>query len=172
MTIDEIIFKNFLYFTENKNDKIYYYLYPELISIIKSGIIQGINEEKYTIKMDDDIEIFERNRQTFENDSKLCSIIRGDKIDDFIEYVNQTNLSLSSQIKRSIYETYSIFNEKYPTLIEYATFFGSIQIMKYLNMNNIKLTPSIWLYAVHSNNPDILEFLEDKQILIDDRTFS
>ena len=65
-----------------------------------------------------------------------------------------------------------MFIEKDPTLLEYATFFGSIQIMKYLWINNVELTSSLWIYAVHSNNPEVIHFLEDKNIEFDDKTFS
>ena len=44
------------------------------------------------------IDNFERNRQKFENESNLCSIIREDLIVDFIQYVNKNNISLSSKI--------------------------------------------------------------------------
>ena len=46
--------------------------------------------------------------------------------------------------------------DKEPTIIEYASFFGSIQIFQYLFMNNVKLTDSVWLYGIHSNNSDLL----------------
>ena len=82
------------------------------------------------------------------------------------------NISLKSAINRSIFETNSIFNEKEPTLIEYAAFFGSIQIMKYLYINEADISTSIWLYAVHSNDAEIIQFLEDKNIKMDDKTFS
>lgn len=65
-----------------------------------------------------------------------------------------------------------MFIEKDSTLIECSAFFGSIQIMKYLDINNIQLKPSIWLYAVNSDNPEVIAFLEEKNIKMDDRTFS
>lgn len=39
-------------------------------------------------------------------------------------------------------------------------FFGSINIVKYLVGNNVELTPSIWIYAVHSNNIELLHYIE------------
>ena len=120
----------------------------------------------------EDIENFERNRQNYENEYKLCSLIRDDSVSDFIQYINERNLSFSTQIKRSFFETNSMFIEKDPTLIEYAAFFGSIQILKYLVIKDVELEPSIWLYAVHSDNAEIIQFLEEKKIEMDDRTFS
>ena len=48
--------------------------------------------------------------------------IRSDSIEEFIAYVNLTNLSLLTKIKPSIYETHSFLIDKEPTLIEYAAF--------------------------------------------------
>lgn len=53
---------------------------------------------------------------------------------------------------------------KEQTLIEYATFYGSIQIIQYSQYNNVSLTSSLWSYTVHSNNPELIHFLEEKQI--------
>ena len=55
--------------------------------------------------------------------------------------------------------------QKQPTLIEYATFFGSIQIIKYLNINGVKFTPSLWFYAIHSMNPEAIEILNENNII-------
>ena len=172
ITLDSIIFKYLLNYTVSKDDEIYYYFYPELKTVIKSGTIEGFDNTKYKIKMNDDIENFETNRQVFENDAKICSIIRDDLIDDFIQYVNETNISLSGKIRHSIFETNSILTEKDLSLIEYACFFGSIRIIKYLEINDVELTPSLWLYAVHSNNSEAIQFLLDKKIKLDDRAFS
>lgn len=61
------------------------------------------------------IENFELNGQKGENLSKLWSLIREDLVENFVQYVNETNISLC---KRSIFETNSMFIEKEPTLIE------------------------------------------------------
>ena len=49
-------------------------------------------------------------------------------------------------------------------LVEYAAFFGSIQIFKYLLVNQVKLIPSLWIYAIHSRNPEIIHLLEENNI--------
>lgn len=64
-------------------------------------------------------EIFQYLRkkcQIGENDDFICTLIRNDSIEDFVTYVNQTNLSLTSQIKPSIYETNSYLIDKEPAL--------------------------------------------------------
>ena len=37
-----------------------------------------------------------------ENDSHICQLIRDDSVEEFISYVNRTNISLSSKIIPSI----------------------------------------------------------------------
>lgn len=47
-----------------------------------------------------------------------------------------------------------------PTIIEYSSFYGSIQIFTYLHQNHIELTPSLWLYSIHGNSSEVVNFLE------------
>lgn len=67
--------------------------------------------------------------------------------------MNKTNLPLSNQIRESFFETNWLLNEKQPTLIEYAAFHGSLQIIKYLWFNHVDVNSSLWIYGIHSNNP-------------------
>ena len=50
------------------------------------------------------------------------------------------------------------------SLAEYCEFFGSFQIFQYLYKNDVQLEQSIWYYAVHSLNPEIIHFLESEDI--------
>ena len=75
---------------------------------------------------------YDENRKNGENENYICKLIRDDSIEDFIIYINRTNLPFSQRIKTSIFETNSYLLNNNPTLIEYAAFFGSIQIFKYL----------------------------------------
>ena len=50
-------------------------------------------------------------------------------------------------------------------LIEYAVYFGSNQIFNYLRKNGAELNSSLWLYAVHGQNAEIINFLEENKIL-------
>ena len=43
-------------------------------------------------------------------------------------------------------------------LIEYASFYGSVQIIKYLLLCKISLTESMYFYSIHSNNAEIINF--------------
>ncbi|KAK8895386.1 hypothetical protein M9Y10_023849 [Tritrichomonas musculus] len=109
----------------------------------------------------DSIEAFEEKRQIGENDSEICKLIRSDSVVDFIVYISQRNIKVSSQIPDSIYETNSFILKLRTTLIEYAAFFGSIEIFKYLRISKAEMSSSIWLYAIHGRNPEIIHILEE-----------
>ena len=111
-----------------------------------------------------DIESYKEKRRTGENDSYICQLIQKDLVNDFISYVNRTNFPLNSKIKKSIYETNIFLMDKTPKLIEYAAFFGSVQIFKYLIMNDVVMTSSLWPYVIHGNNADIFHMMEDQKI--------
>ena len=74
------------------------------------------------------------------------------------------NIQLSSQIKQSIFETNSFLLQNEPTIIEYDAFFGSKKIFNNIHSNGIELTPSLWLYAIHGNNSEIIHLLEENHI--------
>lgn len=138
------------------------------------------DNEEDLIDDDDKIpENFYEERKTGENGSFIAKLIQKDSVEDFISHVNRTNLSLKSKIKLSIYETNSFllklnkkrfceFNDNLlnddTSLIEYAVFYGSIQIFNYLRLSGVELTPSLWLYAIHGCNGEIIHILEENQI--------
>ena len=99
-------------------------------------------------------------------------MIRADSIDDFIIYVNRYNISLSSTINSSIFETNSfLLKNKKTTLIEYAAFFGSIQIFQYLRLNNVILSKRLWLYSIHGKNWELIHLLEECRVRPENGTF-
>ena len=70
--------------------------------------------------------------------------------------INYFDIIVSIKIKPSIFETNSFLIDKEPTLIEYATFFESIQIIQYFKYSQVPFTFSLWKYAVHSNNAELI----------------
>ena len=114
---------------------------------------------------------FEQKRKIGENENYIAELIKKDLIEEFITYVNKTNYSLNSEIGASIFETNNLLLKKKTTLIEYSAFYGSIQIFKYLYLNNVELTPDLWIYAVHSRNPEIFFVLESNKIKPIDTTY-
>ena len=88
-----------------------------------------------------------------------------DMIEEFITYVNKNDYSLNNEIEYSIFETNDfLIKHKDTTLIEYAAFFGSTQIFKYLYKNGAELKPNIWLYGIHSDNPEMIHLLLENGI--------
>ena len=160
------LFKNnFIKFDEYINDHLIStydyidYFQPELIS--------------YETKKSIEDAIFDEIREEGENHNYLCKLIRNDSVEEFIIYINKQNLSpKKTKIELTIFETNSfLIDKKDISLIEYAMFFGSIQIVKYLQLNDVDLNPSLWLYAIHSNNPELIHFLEENHVLPDDKTY-
>ncbi|KAK8843299.1 hypothetical protein M9Y10_025154 [Tritrichomonas musculus] len=141
----------------------FHFLYPTMKEFYEEEKQKQIEKDIFD-HYGDELPTFEEKCRIGENDSYLCSLIRSDSIEEFVSYVNRTNLSLSVKIDSSIYETNSFLIGKEPKLIEYAAFFGSIQIIQYLKYNNVPLTSSLWLYAVHSNSAELIHFLEENNI--------
>ena len=112
---------------------------------------------------------FHEFRKIGENESYICGLIRDDNAKDFVAWTNQKNFPLRSRIELSIYETNSFLlkklnesdSESGVTLMEYAAFFGSMQIIKYLQKKGVEIAPSLWLYAIHSQNAELIHFLEN-----------
>lgn len=107
-----------------------------------------------------DMKNFENNRKLGEDNSYICQLIRYDSIDEFISFTNQNNLSLSSKIQSSIFETNSLLMQK-----EYAAFYGSVKIFQYLQSNHIELTPSLWFYSIHGQKLDLIFNLEENNVI-------
>ena len=153
LTLDKKI--TTLIINKNEPNGIFYsnYFIPELKKFNQADKNLNI-QDNYLEFYNNDPEKYEEYRQKGENDSLICSLIRQDLVEDFISHVNRFQISLSSQISPSIFETNRLLNEKDPTFIEYACFFGSVQIFQYLFMNNVKIDESIQIYSIHSNNSD------------------
>lgn len=138
------------------------YFYPELKPFISKEEIENIKKN-----LGDSFEndIFEEKRKIGQNDSYLCEIIREDNIKEFAIYVNKYGFKkLSDKTNYSIFET-NPYLLKYDTnLIQYVVFFGAIQILRFMYTNNLNLNYTVWLCAIHSNNPEIIHFLEEKHI--------
>ena len=105
---------------------------------------------------------YEEKRLIGENDHYICELIRNDSINEFISFINSNNIS--DVIETSIFETNLFLLDKNPSLIEYSAFYGSINIFKYLYLMNFNIFPSIWFYAIHGKNNEIIHFLEEKRI--------
>lgn len=103
-------------------------------------------------------ELRERGR----NHHQIAEIIRNDEIQQFQEIIAQTNISLKSRIPYSFYEDCQFINNKndMPHLIDFASFFGSINIFKFLWINDVKGSSSTFNYAIAGGNYEIIHLLE------------
>lgn len=154
------------------------YFAPEINPFLNEQWFPKKNDwfENITKKLPDD---FYKLRKIGENESYICELIRKDMVEDFIAYLNRGNISRNAIISQSIFETNSFLIKKHEnideqsnnnydikgtTLIEYAAFFGSIQIFTYLKYEGVELTPSLWLSAIHGKNAELIRLLEDNHV--------
>lgn len=159
------------FITNYKYQQAYYphFFLPEFKNLFDEITLKNINETIQTLNQNqqtqvDDKNSFDQKRQIGENDHILYELIRNDSIDQFTSLVTEKNLPLSSTIEPSIFETNSFLINQKPTLIEYAAFFGSLKIFNFLRSKEIELTPSLWNFAIHGENLEILKILVDKKI--------
>ncbi|KAK8864106.1 hypothetical protein M9Y10_011802 [Tritrichomonas musculus] len=147
------------------------YFYPQIKNFItkeKKRQIENKISKLYPNALND----FEKKQENGENPNILCEMIRSDSIENFVAYVNENSISLKATIKQSVFETNSflIMNNK-QSLIEYAAFYGSIQIFQFLLFNKVELKPSLWLYSIHGKNAELIHLLEENQVPPPDNSF-
>ena len=138
------------------------YFYFEIKPFINDKKSIEIYNEIEIAKDQNFINYFKNNQKIGENESYLCSLLRQDSLDQFLSYSKNINLSFYSEIKPSIFETNIFLLTHRPTLIDYAAFFGSLNIFKFLFSQVIKepnYIQSCWLYAIHCPNETIIELL-------------
>ncbi|KAK8890285.1 hypothetical protein M9Y10_035058 [Tritrichomonas musculus] len=159
--IDEKISKKLIYKIEANGNGFYHFFYPEIKKFIGVQKVKDIQKE--LLAKDPNIfHNFEEKRLEGENEDFICSLIREDSVEEFIEYVNRKSISVNSEITPSIFETNPfLIDNKNTTLIEYSAFFGSLQIFQYLVLNGAELKPELWLYAIHSRNAELIHLLEN-----------
>ncbi|KAK8834744.1 hypothetical protein M9Y10_042907 [Tritrichomonas musculus] len=169
--------ENILYFI-NSYESVAPYFFPEFKKYFGNCqekynyIVRCLKKNHPNIFEEIEKDEFNEKRKNGESDSYLCELIQKDSVEEFISFVNRSNLSLSeTAIKLTCFETnFLILNEI--SMIEYAAFYGSIQIFQYLKMNGVQLTPSLWPYAIHSKNQEIIRLLEENKVEPEDKTFN
>lgn len=134
------------------------YFAPEMKFFMNRNWFNNCNEsvEEINKNLSED---FYKLRKIGENESYICELIRDDNCEDFIALVNRKNITLKSRIELSFCETNSFLikkqnesnkSENYrTTLIEYAAFFGSIQIIRYLKMAGVEIEPKCRAHPLH-----------------------
>ena len=173
ISIDEFTEKSLImnnFATNFKNYNFLSFFLPEIRGKLEEWRIEQIERNVPEVKGNPP-NVFDEKRRIGENDTFIAQVIRKDEIEDFVSYVTQSNLNLDSNIPFSSFESNPLLNGKDLSLIEYATFCGSIQIFQYLRLNNIKLKPSLWIYAIHSDNSDIIHLLEENEVVPEDKSY-
>lgn len=165
LSIDQNIF-NEMNTPEFEKYQYLYYFFPEAKDFIDSWTRIGMQNKLKKISTP---EKFELNRKNGENESNICKLIRNDSVDEFIILLNQNDITYKTAVPHSIFETNLFLYNSNLNLIEYASFYGSIQIFNYLlsktENNNEELDSSysrkLINFALHSNNDEIILFIQD-----------
>ena len=177
--IDEYIVSEI---TSEENFKKHYpeYFSPEIKQFLTDEFISKYKKRNKDLQKAENIqeikkevskEFYEKRKQG-ENDNYLCELIRLNDAKKFCVYVNKNYILLQSNIKESIFETNSIFLGKSDIkLIEYASFYGSNEIIKYMFINECGMTSNMWIYAVHAQNDELIKYLEDNHVLPPENNF-
>ena len=172
MIIDEHIF-SIITSSEYVRKNYCEYFQPEIKRFVTEENIGKYGSENKSLKDNKFIEVmnkeietnfYEKRREGL-NDDYLCELIRNNEIQEFIRFTEQRNLSLEICIKKSIFETNRLLTDKSDIkLIEYASFYGSNDIIKYIEKKGVELTSSMWIYAIHSCNAELIRYLEDNHV--------
>ena len=100
------------------------------------------------------------------HENYLYQLIRKDDLNEFQHVLSISSIDINSCVTFSLFEISSIINDylRLPRLIEYAAFFGSIQIFKYLLLNEAEVTSRLPEFAVAGGNYEIIHILEDMEL--------
>ncbi|KAK8878269.1 hypothetical protein M9Y10_005034 [Tritrichomonas musculus] len=154
---DEIVTTNLIYDINYK-----FYFYPEIKDYLDS---KELSKFKAKLPKYDEFEFKQEREKGVKND-ELMQIIRLDLIDKFTEKTNAEDrpFNFETEFCPSLFETNRLLNESEVSLTEYALFYGSSKIVDFLFRHKYKMNSSVWLYAVHSNNPYIMSLLMKQKI--------
>lgn len=160
VTISRRDFATFLFFSKELKEQVPSFYYGRLK---KSSIIRTFLKDETESEVD--------QRRIFEKDvDPLTKSIQNDDITDFQSILSHSNISINSKTHQSINKAIEFANDGYesPTLIEYAAYNGSLNIFKFLWMNDAKLPDNILKMAVLGGSYEIIHLLESKNITFDE----
>ena len=170
MIIDEYIFSIITTYVRKNYCE---YFQPEIKPFLTEENIEKycrkntiLKDAEFIERMNKEVEsdFYEKRREGM-NDDYLCELIRNNEIKEFIRFTEQRNLSLEIYIKKSIFETNQLLTcyDKI-SLIEYASFYGSNDNIKYMEKRGVELTSSMWIFGIHSCNAELIRYLEDNHV--------
>ncbi|OHT03759.1 hypothetical protein TRFO_06607 [Tritrichomonas foetus] len=112
-----------------------------------------------------DFELNLEVRQNIHSNGELSCIIRKDDLDSFIHFLTENvKFSINSKITPSFLENNCDINDGYKgiSLLEYSMAFGSINIFRYLWLNNVEYSEESLKYCIIGGNYEILHILEEE----------
>ncbi|OHT05692.1 hypothetical protein TRFO_05836 [Tritrichomonas foetus] len=147
---DNVFFKGLFFFPELYKN---YHNYRKYINANKL--------ENQMKEFKSNIDDFEHIRRTGLSNVKLYRLIQEDKLNEFIDFVNLENIDLSAKVNFSIFDQHFIRNEEM-TLIDYAMYFNSINIFKYLFIQKVSISEQSMEFALKGGNFEIIHIVEEE----------
>lgn len=163
-------------FAEKKYEE---FFLPEIKPFLTEELIQKfcirnplLKKEEFIQKVKEEVPLdFYEKRRKGENENRLGQLIRMNDAKELGIYISRNNLSFNSYIPESIFETNPILQLCNPfniikgiTLLECASFYGSNYVIRFIEKNgDVELTSRMWKFAIHSQNVELIQYLEDKQ---------
>ncbi|OHT08109.1 hypothetical protein TRFO_23468 [Tritrichomonas foetus] len=101
------------------------------------------------------------HRKNFYHPSELAKAIREDDIDTFQNILSDQNISVHGFLPYSFYERTKTI-DKYVSYIQYAAVYGSLNIFKFLWVNDAECSENLNSYAYSGRNYDIIHICETR----------
>lgn len=140
----------------------HYHFFPEFRQFYSESVLNDIKTKNPLLPLIQ-IDVLKRNRREYRGEP-FYQIIQNDSIDEFAKCVFKNVTSLNSKIEKKFHEINQFLIPGLHSLIEYAAFYGSVQIFQYLISNGAELTSDIWKYAIHSQNLKMIQILIENHV--------
>ena len=147
----------------------FFFFFPEIKKKDHKYYDESINKFQELLPLKDD-NVHDVLRRKGQNEDEFACFIENDDIINFRKYFCLENHSPNDLIPYSKYLRHQFVNLEHcmPSLVEYAAFFGSIQIFKFLYLEGAKLTSNITFFAIAGGNYEIIHFLEENKFTFDE----
>lgn len=109
-------------------------------------------------------------RSKGQNPNLIATYIRNDDVEQLQKMLSQTNTSVNTTIKRSIFDRHIYVENDEPNLIEYACYFGSVKCFKFLYQQVTTIPESISIFAVAGGCYEIIHIIERSQVEFSDKS--
>ena len=108
----------------------HYHFFPEFRQFYSEPVLNDIKTKNPLLPLIQ-IDVLKRNRREYRGEP-FYQIIQNDSIDEFAKCVFKNVTSLNSKIEKKFHEINQFLIPGLHSLIEYAAFYGSVQIFQYL----------------------------------------